>query len=136
MIVDTSALVAVLKGEPDADALMVALAAADDVRISAATLVETSVVVDSVRDPVLSGRLDDLLRVLDVVVEPVDGVQASLARRAYRDFGGGSGHPAGLNLGDVFAYALARARDEPLLFTGDDFAATDVAVVSWGSPRG
>ena len=126
MIVDTSALVAVLRGEPDADAYLVALDAARAPRMSAATFVEACIVVDANRDPVLSRRLDDLLRVAGVIVEPVTREQADVARAAYRDFGKGSGHPAGLNFGDCFSYALARVTDEPLLFKGDDFSHTDV----------
>jgi len=126
VIVDTSALVAVLRGEPDADAYLVALDAARSPRMSAATFVEACIVVDANRDPVLSRRLDDLLRVAGVVVEPVTREQADIARAAYRDFGRGSGHPAGLNFGDCFSYALARVTAEPLLFKGDDFSHTDV----------
>ena len=94
--------------------------------MSAATFVEACIVVDANRDPVLSRRLDDLLRVAGVVVEPVTREQADIARAAYRDFGRGSGHPAGLNFGDCFSYALARVTAEPLLFKGDDFSHTDV----------
>lgn len=126
MIVDTSALVAVLRGEPDADDYIQALATAAAVRTCAATYLETAVVVDANRDPVLSGRLDDLLRSVPVVVEPLTAGHADIARRAYRDFGKGSGHPAGLDFGDCFSYALARATGEPLLFKGQDFAHTDV----------
>ena len=125
MIVDTSALIAVLRDEPDADRYVEALAAGPAV-MSAATYVEAAVVVDANRDPVLSRRFDDLLVAADVVVQSVTREQADLARQAYRDFGKGSGHPARLNFGDCFSYALARASGEPLLFKGDDFAQTDV----------
>lgn len=130
MIVDTSALVAVLRDEDDASRHREALAGALDVRISAATLVEAGVVVDSAKDPVLSRRLDDLLAAVDAQVEPFTVEQARLARQAYRDYGKGSGHAARLNLGDCFSYALARALDEPLLFKGDDFSATDLTPVA------
>ncbi|MDK3257118.1 type II toxin-antitoxin system VapC family toxin [Blastococcus capsensis] len=126
MIVDTSALIAILRGEPDADRYIQALATADEARTSAATYLETAVVVDANRDPVLSGRFDDLLAAVPVTVEPVTRSQADIARRAYRDFGKGSGHPARLNFGDCFTYALARATGEPLLFKGTGFSATDV----------
>ena len=126
MIVDTSALVAVLRGEQDADAYLVALDTARAARMSAATYLETCIVVDANGDPVLSRRLDELLRVAEVQVEPVTREQADIARAAYRDFGKGSGHPAGLNFGDCFSYALARSTGEPLLFKGDDFSHTDV----------
>lgn len=123
---DTSALVAVLRGEDDADDHLEALASAAVNRISAATLVETTAVVDGPRDPVISRRLDELLALYDVTVEPITAAQAALARAAYRGYGRGSGHPAKLNLGDCFSYALARVTGEPLLFTGDDFTATDL----------
>ena len=69
---------------------------------------------------------DDLLREASIDIEPVDEIQAKLARQAYRTFGRGSGHPARLNLGDCFAYALARRRGEPMLFKGNDFVHTDI----------
>lgn len=126
MIVDTSAIVAVLRGEPDADLYINALAQATQVRISAGTYLETSIVIDSNHDPVLSGRLDDVLIAAQVIVEPFTVRHAEIARKAYRDFGKGSGHPASLNLGDCFSYALARATGEPILFKGNDFSHTDV----------
>jgi ribonuclease VapC len=129
VIVDTSAIVAVLRGEPDAERYANALAAAPASRMSAATYVEAVAVVDVNHDPVLSGRFDDLLDAARITVEPFTDEHAKLARAAYRNFGKGSGHAAGLNLGDCFAYALARATGEPLLFKGDDFAQTDVAPV-------
>lgn len=126
MIVDTSALIAVLRDEPDADAYRAALAESTDSRLSAANYLETAIVVDANRDPVLSGRLDDLVRDSSLIIEAVTEQHADIARRAYRDFGKGSGHPAGLNFGDCFAYALARATDDELLFKGSDFGHTDV----------
>ncbi|HVB92515.1 MAG TPA: type II toxin-antitoxin system VapC family toxin [Acidimicrobiales bacterium] len=126
MIVDTSAIIAILRDEPDADRYVNALGRATTPLISAGTYVETAMVVDANRDPVLSGRLDDLLAIARVRVEPVIERHAEIARQAYRDFGKGSGHSAGLNFGDCFACALARASGEPLLFKGDDFAHTDV----------
>ena len=95
--------------------------------MSAATYLETCVLVDANRDPVLSRRLDDLLAVGGVSIEPVTKEQADIARAAFRDYGKGSGHRAGLNFGDCFSYALARATGEPLLYEGDDFSHTDVA---------
>ncbi|SNR45758.1 type II toxin-antitoxin system VapC family toxin [Blastococcus mobilis] len=127
MIVDTSAIVAILRGEPDADTYIQALATAGEARTSAATYLETAVVVDANRDPVLSGRFDDLVAAVPITVEPVTRQHADIARQAYRNFGKGSGHPARLNFGDCFAYALARATGEPLLFKGVDFSHTDVA---------
>lgn len=127
MIIDSSAIIAILRGEPDADRYIGALATADRPRLSAATYVESAVVVDASGDPVLSRRFDDLLAAVRAEVAPVTREHADLARQAYRDFGRGSGHPARLNFGDCFSYALARATGEPLLFKGDDFSETDVA---------
>ena len=126
MIVDTSALVAVLRDEPDAAAFVEALAAAPSPRMSAGTYLETAVAVDANRDPVLSRRLDDLLAAAEVSVQPVTKEHADMARQAYRDFGKGSGHPTGLNFGDCFSYALATTTGRPLLYKGDDFGHTDV----------
>lgn len=126
MIVDTSALVAVLTGEPSRSELVQLMLDAEHLAISAATYLETAVVVDARRDPVLSRRLDALLEDLRVDVVAVSAEQARTARAAYRDFGKGTGHPARLNLGDCCSYALARDRAEPLLFVGDDFGHTDL----------
>jgi ribonuclease VapC len=126
MIIDTSALVAILRDEPDAERVARAIAGASVRRIAAASYVELGAVIDGARDPVVSRRLDELLSIADIVVEPMTVEQARIARDAYRDFGKGSGHPARLNLGDCFAYALAIDRGEALLFLGDDFRATDV----------
>ncbi len=127
MIVDTSAVIAILRGEPAAGRYIEALASADGARMSAGTYLESAIVTDANRDPVLSSRLDALLSEADVVIEAVTREHAEIGRRAYRDFGKGSGHRAGLNLGDCFAYALARATGEPLLYQGEDFVHTDVA---------
>ena len=126
MILETSALVAILAGEPQRERLLAALTGAERIRMSAASYLEAAVVVDRLREPVLSRLLDTLLTELRVEIVPVDLDQARTARGAYRDFGKGSGHPAGLNFGDCFSYALARETDEPLLFVGDDFGHTDV----------
>ncbi|MGN6333857.1 MAG: type II toxin-antitoxin system VapC family toxin [Motilibacteraceae bacterium] len=126
MIVDTSAVIAILREEPDAERYVEALGAAPGAALSAATYVEAAVVVDASGDPVLSARFDELLRVAGIVVEPLTAEHAALARAAYRDFGKGSGHPARLNFGDCFSYALARANDDTLLFKGNDFSHTDV----------
>ena len=128
MIVDPSALVAVLAGEPDSELYVRALAGAPSLSMSAVGLVEASIVVDSGRSPSTRRRLDALLRDVGIVVREVTAEQALLARDAYRDYGKGSGSPARLNLGDCFSYALAMSRGEPLLFKGDDFTHTDVMV--------
>ena len=126
MIIDTSAVVAILLQEADAASMADAIDQADSVRMSAATLIETALVIDSRRDPVASRRLDDLLGESGVLIEPVTGHQARIARDAHRDFGRGSGHPARLNFGDLFSYALAKDSGEPLLFKGNDFIHTDI----------
>ena len=127
MIVDTSALVAILRAEPEAAACAAAIEAAAERRISAANFLEAAIVIDGARDPIASRRFDDLVREASLVIEPVTEAQARIARDACRDFGKGSGHPAQLNFGDCFAYALARAAGEPLLFKGTDFSHTDLA---------
>jgi ribonuclease VapC len=121
MIVDTSALIAILRDEPEARAFAIAIADADHRRISAANYLEAAIVIDGSHDPIASRRFDDLLREAAIAIEPVTEEQAKVAREAYRDFGRGSGHAAQLNFGDCFAYALAMTTGEPLLFKGDDF---------------
>lgn len=128
MIIDTSALIAILRDEPEAIACARAIEVAASRRISAANFVETAIVIDGSRDPIASRRFDDLVREAQLVIEPVTEAQARVAREAYRDFGRGSGHPAKLNFGDCFAYALAKSSGEPLLFKGNDFAQTDITV--------
>jgi ribonuclease VapC len=126
MIIDTSALVAILRDEPEAAICAHTIESAAMRRLSAVNFVEAAVVIDGSRDPIASRRFDDLLKEAQVLIEPVTEVQARLARDAYRDFGKGSGHPAGLNFGDCFAYALAKITGEPLLFKGADFGHTDI----------
>jgi ribonuclease VapC len=127
MIIDTSAIIAILREEAEARRFAEAIEAAPARRISAASYVEIGAVIDGARDPVASRLVDDLLAAAQIVIEPVSPAQARIAREAYRDFGKGSGHAAGLNFGDCFAYALERATGEPLLYKGDDFSHTDVA---------
>jgi ribonuclease VapC len=128
MVLDTSAVLALLLDEPEAEAFGAAVE--DDVRrlISAATLLETALVIEARKGEPGGRELDLLIHKAEVEVVPVDAEQVAEARRAYRRFGRGH-HAAGLNFGDVFAYALARTSGEPLLFKGDDFARTDVARV-------
>ncbi len=126
MIIDTSALVAILRAEPDARRFADAIEASPSPRISAGTYVELGAVIDRAHDAIASRRVDELLDAARIVVEPVSAEQATIARAAYRDFGKGSGHRAGLDFGDCFSYALAKALDEPLLFKGTDFAETDI----------
>jgi ribonuclease VapC len=126
LIIDSSALIAILRAEPEASIMAQAVADAGDRRLSAANFVEIGAVIDRGGDPVASRRYDDLLRAARITIVPVTEAQARLARQAYRDFGKGSGHPAQLNFGDCFAYALARDLNEPLLFLGGDFVHTDI----------
>ena len=126
MIVDASAVIAIIKGEPEAETFAAAMKAAGSLRISAATYLEAFIVVDGYRDPKLSARLDEIINHPRVIIEPVTVDQARIARQAYRDYGKGSGHRAGLNFGDCFSYALARVQREPILFKGDDFLHTDL----------
>jgi ribonuclease VapC len=125
VIVDTSVIIAILKDEHDAASIGAILSRSRDCRMSAVSYVEAGVVVDINQNPVLSRRFDDLLRDTEISVEPVTLNQARIAREAYRDFGKGR-HRAGLNLGDCFAYALAKEKGEALLFKGGDFCHTDI----------
>jgi ribonuclease VapC len=125
MVIDSSALVAILCNEPEADRLEAAIEA-DPVRlISPGSLLETSIVIEARFGEAGGRELDLLLLKAQVEIVAFDEEQANLARDAYRRFGKGR-HPAGLNFGDCFAYALAVARGEPVLFKGDDFAKTDL----------
>ena len=125
MILDTSAIVAVLRAEPEAPEFVEAIESAQNCRVSAVSYVEAAVVIDSGKDAIASRRFDDFFRASGIVIEAVTPRQAEIARYAYRDFGKGR-HKAGLNLGDCFSYALAKEADEPLLFKGKDFSHTDV----------
>jgi ribonuclease VapC len=126
VIVDTSALITILAGEPEREAFVEAILQARPPRLSAANYLETALVVDGYRDPVLSRRLDELIDRLGIVIVDVTADQVDAGRQAYRDYGRGSGHPARLNLGDCFAYGLASTTGETLLYKGDDFAHTDL----------
>ena len=129
MIVDTSAIVAMLQLEPEATAMLKLLSSRNDTKISAGSYLECGIVIDAAKEPKASANLDALLRNLKIEIESVTPDQAKLARQAYRDFGKGSGHPAKLNFGDCFAYALAMERGEALLYKGDDFAHAGLARV-------
>lgn len=129
MIVDTSAIVAILRDEPDAGSFASAIAAARIRRVSAVNYVESAAVIDGSRNPIASRRFDEFFREASFTIEAVTFDQAQIAREAYKDFGKGSGHPAQLNFGDCFAYALAKAMSEPILFKGQDFKHTDLASV-------
>ena len=125
MILDTSALVAILYGEPEASRYATLVHEADRCSISVANFVELSIVIEAQIGADAVHQYDAFLRRAAIAMEPVTIEQGQLARQAFRDFGKGR-HPAGLNFGDCFAYALARATGEPLLFKGDDFSKTDI----------
>ena len=129
MIVDSSALIAILRQEPEADTFTNAIDNAEILHISAGTIFEASIIADRIRNPGFGQRFDMLYERSKMIVIPFDEAQARIARQAYRDFGQGSGHPARLNFGDCFAYALAKLTGEPLLFKGDDFKETDIVSV-------
>lgn len=131
MIVDTSALVAILKSEPEARYFRDQLRdASEPVTISSATLLEAGIVIDGGKNTLLSAQLDEIISDFGIIVAPFTEVQSGLARSAYRQYGKSSGHKAQLNFGDCFAYALAIDTDRPLLFKGDDFSKTDVKIAS------
>lgn len=125
MIIDSSALIAVLDQEPEAEAIARAMAAAPDRRLAAANLVETAIVMQERRGDEGARDLDLLLAKLKIEIVPFTARQADIARKAFRRYGRGR-HQARLNLGDCFAYALAKDSAAPLLFKGNDFAQTDV----------
>lgn len=129
MVVDSSALLAVLLGEPARDAVANAMAQTDNaLQISAVNFVEASVVIETRKGPAGLIALDRLIEKAGVRIAAVDDAVAREARDAYRKFGKGR-HPAKLNLGDCFAYALAKTLGEPILCTGRDFSKTDITVV-------
>lgn len=126
MILDTSAVIAILRMEAEAHEFAKLIERAGQSHISAVSYVEAAAVIDSNKDPIASRRFDELIEEAQITIEPVTESQARIARQAYRDFGKSSGHPAKLNFGDCFSYALAKAKSEPLLFKGKDFSQTDV----------
>ena len=125
MILDTSALAAILFGEPEAARYTQLIHDADRCLISAASFVELAIVIEDQIGPDAGRQCDVFFRRAGIVIEPVTVEQAHLARQAFLDFGKGR-HAAGLNFGGCFAYALAKVTGEPLLFKGQDFSKTDV----------
>jgi len=134
MVIDTSALVGILQQESDADGLLRRLASAGSRRISAATLLETAIVLEARSGERAGDDLDLFLARAKIEVEPVTDEQVRVARTAWRRYGKGSGHAARLNFGDCFSYALAQSLGEELLYKGADFAYTDVAHDAAGAP--
>jgi ribonuclease VapC len=125
VVLDTSAVLALLQGEKEADRILAALADAEVRRVSAATVVEAGIVLQARYGDHGERELDLFLQRAEVEVIPFSEEHATVARQAFRRFGKGR-HPAALNFGDCFAYALAVVLDHPLLFVGTDFSATDV----------
>lgn len=125
MIVDSSAIVAVLLREADGDYFANKLAVTPRIRMSAATYVEVSIVMENKGGSRAGYELDDLIAKTEIEISPFTQEQAEAARIAWRRFGKGN-HPARLNFGDCFSYALAKTTGEPLLFKGDDFSQTDI----------
>jgi ribonuclease VapC len=125
MILDTSALIAVLFGEPEADLYIQFIHQADRCLISSGSFLELSIVLERQAAPEAGRQCEMFFRRAGIIVEPFTVEQAYLARQAFHDFGKGR-HAAGLNFGDCFAYALAKVTGEPLLFKGDDFRKTDI----------
>ena len=129
MIVDASALIAVVLEEPGFETYLDTLLPSPTIRMSAANFLEAAIVVDRLPNPRASVRFDALIEDLDIIIEPASLGQAQLAREAHSRFGRGTGHPARLNFGDCFTYALAERTGHPVLCTGDDFAATGISVL-------
>ena len=125
MILDSSALVAILFKEPEAERLAATIRDADTAAIAATTLLETAIIAEGRTLPGMAEKLDALMGTIRPEIVPFTAEHASLARDAWRRYGKGR-HKAGLNLGDCFSYALAKDRGQPLLFKGEDFAATDI----------
>ena len=130
MVIDTSAILAILQNEPERRAINEAVEAADTRMMSVAAFVESSIVIESRYGPDGMRDLDLYVAKAQVTLAPVDAEQAHLARDAFRKYGKGR-HRAGLNFGDCFSYALARSLSEPILFKGDDFMHTDLVAVHY-----
>ena len=125
MILDTSAIIAVLQNEPESDGLISSMQNAEKLRISVASVVEAGIVMYARYGDAGELEIDQFIHRLNISIVPVTAEQVDLARSAYRKYGKGI-HPAGLNYGDCFSYALAISLQEKLLFVGEDFSKTDV----------
>ena len=133
VVVDSSAILSILFAEPDSDDILVAISSYSCV-ISAGNYLETAIVVDSTKNPVVMRKFDALIKEAGIEIFPVDLKQVEVARAAYRDYGKGSGHPARLNFGDVFAYALTTTSRRKLICKGDDFSKTDLEIFNLENP--
>jgi ribonuclease VapC len=132
MIIDTSALVAILLGEPEAELFALAIAQSPRKLIGAFTALETGIVIEAKRGDLGGREFDLLIHKAKIEIIPLTDEQLEIARSAWRKYGKGR-HPAGLNIGDCCSYALAKCADEPLLFKGGDFSQTDIEPVRWRS---
>jgi len=131
VILDTSALIAIARDEEERGLFLERIASSTNgPRMSASSLLEASIVIDRLGNPEVSQDFDALIDRLGIEIVPFSHAQARIARRAYKRFGKGGGHPAQLNFGDCFAYALASESGEPLLFKGADFSRTDIEAAS------
>ena len=130
MVIDTSAIIAILFGEPEADALTEVIAEAPDAMMSAFSVLEAGIVVEARKGEAGGRELDIFLHQARIRIIPLDAEHVATARTAWRKFDK-SRHPAGLNIGDCCAYALAKHTGSPLLFKGDDFGKTDIPVVAY-----
>jgi ribonuclease VapC len=128
IVIDSSALVAIVYDESEADAFSVAIVNAENAWMSAATWLESAIVVERARGPAGRMRLDKIVAALEIEIVPFDAIQAAVACDAFLRFGKGR-HKAGLNFGDCMSYALAKTRNAKLLCKGADFAATDATLV-------
>jgi ribonuclease VapC len=132
MVIDTSALVSILLGEPDAERFALAIAGDPKRLVSAFTALEAGIVIEAKKGESGGRELDLLLHRAGIEIVPVTAEQFEIARSAWRNYGKGR-HPAGLNIGDCCSYALAKCAGEPLLFKGDDFSRTDIRIANWRS---
>jgi ribonuclease VapC len=130
MVIDTSALIAILLGEPEANAIATAIARDNNRMLSAFSFLEASIVIEARKGESGGRELDLLLHHIQAEMISMNPEQAEVARKAWRDYGKGR-HPAALNIGDCCAYSLAKVSGEPLLFKGDDFSKTDISFVSY-----
>ena len=130
MVIDTSALIAILLGEPEANAIATAIARDNNRLLSVFSFLEASIVIEARKGESGGRELDLLLHHIQAEMISMNPEQAEVARKAWRDYGRGR-HPAALNIGDCCAYSLAKVSGEPLLFKGDDFNKTDISYVSY-----
>ena len=133
VIVDSSAILSILLAESGSDEILSAISN-NNCSMSVGTYLESAIVVDSTKDPVAIRKFDAFIKEAEIEILSVDAKQVDVARAAYRDYGKGSGHPAGLNFGDVFAYALAATTHRKLICKGNDFTKTDIAILNFGNP--